>query len=117
MIEMVKVQTNRIPTQGLKPKIGIWRVGGIRSPNKQNPDSGIETVLGRVRGGLGGVVQTNRIPTQGLKLAVAPGLGLRAGVQTNRIPTQGLKPRCPLRCALVCARPNKQNPDSGIETS
>ena len=37
------VQTNRIPTQGLK--LLYLRLDGLRpvGPNKQNPDSGIET--------------------------------------------------------------------------
>jgi len=39
----VSGQTNRIPTQGLKPCLNSGIMGLVLRPNKQNPDSGIET--------------------------------------------------------------------------
>ena len=62
-------------------------------PNKQNPDSGIET--------------TWRPSTR-----TTP-----AAVQTNRIPTQGLKQWSDQSEFSPQISPNKQNPDSGIETA
>ena len=62
------------------------------SPNKQNPDRGIETEIDREQAGELLVVQTNRIPTEGLK---------QISDKSNSV---GLY------------SPNKQNPDRGIET-
>ena len=62
-------------------------------------------------------VQTNRIPTQGLKRFGWAPPGGSALVQTNRIPTQGLKHRRRVGQMGLHLGPNKQNPDSGIETA
>ena len=86
------VQTNRIPTQGLKRILLLFVGGGGWCPNKQNPDSGIETCSRSTRPWSPAAVQTNRIPTQGLKQHAC------------RLHEPGLY------------GPNKQNPDSGIET-
>jgi len=85
------VQTNRIPTEGLKPAPAC--VVGIMS-----------------------IVQTNRIPTEGLKQYLVIAISLTFIVQTNRIPTEGLK--LVHRQAIIGSTrsPNQQNPDRGIET-
>ena len=66
------------------PDSGIETVPQIEAredapgPNKQNPDSGIETVYNNWTAIRSFFVQTNRIPTQGLKLAARPGAGRRS---------------------------------------
>ena len=109
------VQTNRIPTEGLKPVSirlypqllqgpnqqnpdrGIETLtrkmyyNSLTGPNQQNPDRGIETGLPNFVATSTSMVQTNRIPTEGLKRSVDKLLGTNRGVQTNRIPTEGLK--------------------------
>ena len=112
------VQTNRIPTQGLKQRYLPFHHPLSRRPNKQNPDSGIETgnSTGEQRPGSGPNKQN---PDSGIETfegrlpasAFAP-------VQTNRIPTQGLKQAAGVAdCHAHRFSPNKQNPDSGIETT
>ena len=88
----------------------------MASPNKQNPDSGIETASMARCASWRMIVQTNRIPTQGLKPPDRDGVGGQDLVQTNRIPTQGLKLWTATVADPFIGGPNKQNPDSGIET-
>ena len=85
------VQTNRIPTEGLKLPDRWAPTRGEGGPNQQNPDRGIETWHRESQNKRADQVQTNRIPTEGLKhfqgLLAFP----LSSVQTNRIPTEGLK--------------------------
>ena len=89
---MGEVQTNRIPTEGLK--LAPRGIAGRRQ-----------------------LVQTNRIPTEGLKLHLNPNDITSQRVQTNRIPTEGLKRHMLLQFDLLASGPNQQNPDRGIETT
>jgi len=63
----VQVQTNRIPTEGLKLRQIPRQRRPAQGPNQQNPDRGIETVHQDGKFVWSEEVQTNRIPTEGLK--------------------------------------------------
>ena len=110
------VQTNRIPTQGLKRGHRFDRDAGQRGPNKQNPDSGIETR--NIHSIWTPQPRPNKQnPDSGIETSTSAEQALtRTEVQTNRIPTQGLKPGDYIAPELGLGGPNKQNPDSGIET-
>jgi len=91
--ELDLVQTNRIPTQGLKRRGDTRRVGVAGSPNKQNPDSGIET------------------PTTSRPSCA------RDHCPNKQNPDSGIETTAFRTTVLTSVSPNKQNPDSGIETS
>jgi len=90
----IKVQTNRIPTEGLKPLSCASRSSVGVGPNQQNPDRGIETFcsLVNVRHCFTGPNQQN--PDRGIE--TINGNGNRAKIPIS---------------------PNQQNPDRGIETT
>ena len=59
--------------------VGHFTHWNVSSPNKQNPDSGIETSPWCAGPGLAAPVQTNRIPTQGLKPGARSGPSVPVG--------------------------------------
>ena len=89
----------------------------IYSPNKQNPDSGIETAT-RVQGDKDDdPVQTNRLPTQGLKQYRIAAFFREMGSPNKPNPDSGIEtPTVHDASRSENPSPNKQNPDSGIET-